>query len=282
MKTIPIAAHYALSTTTLCRCLKITRRDLQVFGFTSLDENVTVDGVTYVPGIDASAFVSTNNFAVDNMEATVLPDDSTLTESDLLAGLWDHAEFLLFEVNYKSPASGINKLKRGTTGEAKLKKSAWTIEFRSLKQSLQQQVGRVTMKTCSYRLGDEGCKVPLFGSPSVWSFTYVVTTVTSRHSITASAASAMASDFFGNGYVEFLDGPNAGYQAKVQDFAAGVFSLALPLPFTVSPGDAFIAVAGCRLRLIEDCKTKFDNVLNFGGEPHITGPDLLTANPPGT
>jgi len=38
-------------------------------------------------------------------------------------------------------------------------------------------------------------------------------------------------------------------------------------------------VAGCRKRLDEDCRLKFDNVLNFQGEPHRPTVDAITETP---
>ncbi len=45
----------------------------------------------------------------------------------------------------------------------------------------------------------------------------------------------------------------------------------------IQVGDTFDVIAGCRKRLTEDCKVKFNNVLNFQGEPHLPGIDRLTA-----
>jgi hypothetical protein len=44
-------------------------------------------------------------------------------------------------------------------------------------------------------------------------------------------------------------------------------------------GDTYSVHAGCRKRLAEDCLAKFDNVLNFQGEPHRPTVDDLTASP---
>jgi hypothetical protein len=51
------------------------------------------------------------------------------------------------------------------------------------------------------------------------------------------------------------------------------------MPYAIQIGDTFSAVAGCQKRLAEDCGTKFSNVVNFGGEPHLPGIDALTSPP---
>lgn len=54
-----------------------------------------------------------------------------------------------------------------------------------------------------------------------------------------------------------------------------------PMPFLVSIGDAFIAEAGCDRRAVT-CRAKFNNLVNFHGEPYVPGNDylLITARPP--
>jgi len=284
-KTIPsgLAAHYALSNTTLCACLKLQRADGAVLGLTSLDVPVTVSGLTYLPGFDLSDLVSQAGLAVDNLELQILEADNVLTVADLLAGRWNGAAFTVFEVNYLSPTDGINLLKRGTTGDAQVKRGVWTVEFRGLKQALQQPLGEVTSKTCRYRLGDSRCTVNL----APHTFACTVTAVTSPQVFTDSARTQLA-EWFVEGSVTFLTGPNAGYSQKVKVFAAGQFTLALPMPFAVGLGDTFTAITGCQKRHertganpsgVSDCIDKFSNILNFGGEPHLPGVDVLTSLP---
>ena len=288
MKIIPVGllASYA-SGSAVCACLVVTRQDGVVERFTSTDHNVTVAGVgapydgTYqaATGLDVSNLVVQSGLAVDNMELTVLPDETSYPQVDILAGRWNNAAFRLFECDHINPSLGINLLKRGTTGEADTLRSSNRFEFRGLKQALQQQLGEVTSKTCRYRLGSTAkphglCMVDL----APWTNTYAITAVASRHQFTCSAATEV-DDYYGEGIAHAMDGENAGYEQKVKSFAAGVVVLALEMPFDLNVGDTVRLTAGCRKRLTEDCKTKFSNVLNFGGEPHMTGPDLLTADP---
>jgi uncharacterized phage protein (TIGR02218 family) len=289
-----LAASYASGSTSLCACLRVHRTDGVVALFTAADQNVTVGGEVYLAatGLSVTNLVVQAGMAVDNMEMPVLPDETSYPQVDILAGQWDNAEFWLFECDYTDAtiAAGsavgvasrndINLLKRGNCGESETLRSTRKFELRGLKQRLQQSVGEVTSKTCRYRLGDERCLVDLEASPSVWVFTHVVTAVASGHVFTCAGATE-ASDFFGDGIALSLDGENATYSRKIKSFAAGVFTLALEMPFPIFPGDTFRFTAGCRKRWDEDCKQKFDNLLNFGGEKDIPGPDAITKDPDG-
>jgi hypothetical protein len=45
----------------------------------------------------------------------------------------------------------------------------------------------------------------------------------------------------------------------------GVIKLAVPLLADMVVGQTGVIIAGCLKRRDEDCKTKFNNVINFGG-----------------
>lgn len=272
-----LAAHYALATTTLARCIEITRADAAVYRYTDAQRDLTVGADTYLagPGLVVGDIASAAGLAVDNLELTITPDDAAITRADILAGFWDGAAFSIFETNYLDTAGGINILRTGTFGEIRLERSRFVVELRGLAQALQQPVGDVTSKTCRYRLGDDRCTVDL----APFTHTGTVTSVTSAQVFTASAL-GQAADYYVEGTITFTSGLNDGITRKVRAFSSGKqFTTSLPFPYAVAVSDTFSAVAGCQKRHAEDCETKFSNILNFGGEPHIPGIDALTAPP---
>lgn len=272
-----LAAHYALATTTLARCIEITRADGAVYRYTDAQRDLTVGADTYLagPGLVVGDIASAAGLAVDNLELTITPDDAAITRADILAGFWDGAAFSIFETNYLDTAGGINILRTGTFGEIRLERSRFVVELRGLAQALQQPVGDVTSKTCRYRLGDDRCTVDL----APFTHTGTVTSVTSAQVFTASAL-GQAADYYVEGTITFTSGLNDGITRKVRAFSSGKqFTTSLPFPYAVAVSDTFSAVAGCQKRHAEDCETKFSNILNFGGEPHIPGIDALTAPP---
>lgn len=279
MKTLAagLAAHIATRDTTIAHALKVTRTDSQVFGFTSHDIDDVVDGVTYSasPGLDVTDIVIAANAAVGNLELKTLHDGTLFTIKDVLGGVWRNAAFQIFRYNYASLAAGIDTLLAGTLGEFELRDNTLVVELRDLRQYLQQPVGEVSSKTCRYRLGDSRCRVNLVD----FTETGTLTSVTSNQ-VFRDSSRGEAEDYFGEGEIEFTSGANDGIRAKIKSYAAnGTFTLALPLIGTVAIGDTYIAIAGCRKRLEDDCLPKFDNVLNFGGEPHRRGLNNVIQRP---
>ena len=275
MKTLPtaLATHYAGGTTTLADLLKITRKDGQVFAFTSASTDVTISGQLYTSaqGLDISSLEVTAGLAVDNLELTTLDDGTIFSRVEVLSGVWRNADFVISRYNWASPSDGVEIRMVGTVGEVHLKRGSITAELRGLQQYLQQPIGSVTSKTCRARLGDSLCRVVLTG----YTFTGSVTASASQQVFTDSTK-AQSADYFAEGIVTFTSGVNAGLSQKVKTFTGGVFTLALPMLQTIAPGTTFTVVAGCRKRL-EDCSSKFGNVLNFQGEPHLPGVDQITA-----
>lgn len=286
----PLLAHYAPGYASTAYALLVARADGTLLGFTSADVPFDMDltpwgladdsfTFTESQGLLVSNIVATAGLEVDNLELTTLDDGTVFTHDDVRAGRWRGTRFWLFKyrLDVATPAIGtdVDVRMAGTLGEVTLGDATVTVELRGLAQRLQQPVGIVSSKTCRSRLGATGlgqCNKDL----TAFTHALTVTAVASSQQFTASAA-IQAADYFGEGLVTFNTGALAGTTHKVRDFATGgVFTLTLPAALAINVGDTFTAVAGCRKRLTEDCKTKFSNVVNFQGEPHRPTTDDLT------
>lgn len=89
----------------------------------------------------------------------------------------------------------------------------------------------------------------------------------------------LVSDFFGgplvteeeayrDGSIEWTVGANAGTVSAIQSYGAAnrQIRLLIPTTFPISVNDQGIVDIGCD-GLVTTCRTKFNNVLNFGGDP---------------
>lgn len=266
-----LAAHLAGETTTLATCWSITRRDGVALYFTEHDQNLTIDGHSYVAtsGMSASAITSQAGLSVDNLEIEGMLSADAIREEDILAGRYDHAEIAVFLVNYLDPSAGKLHLKTGWLGEVTLRNQQFTAEVRGLSSLLQQSIGEVYTKTCRAQFCDARCGLNL----ASYTVSGTVTASDAAHRFTDSARSE-AADYFAYGVVTFTSGANAGLSMEVRDFGAGAFSLFLPMPHTIAVGDTYTASAGCD-KSFETCIGRFNNALNFRGEPHVPGTDKI-------
>lgn len=283
MKSVPsnLLSEFQSGCTASCYCLQITRADGEIFRFTSLDKDLTVSGNTYEAGLNVTSIAQAAGLAVNNLEVTILYN-GTFQRVDFLAGRWDNARWYLFETNWKSTSDGQLVIGYYVTGEVRPGETSVTIEIRGLSQFLQQPIGFVTSKTCRARFADY--PTPVNGnlcriSPSSYLTSGSITSVTSQY-VARDSARGEDADWFTEGYLEFTSGDNAGLAQKVKDYDAnGTFTFSLPFPFAIQAGDTYQAIAGCRKRRNLDCRTKFDNILNFQGEPDLPGPDRATEQP---
>lgn len=82
--------------------------------------------------------------------------------------------------------------------------------------------------------------------------------------------------WYKDGVLRFTSGPNAVLHKQFEVLwyevtgSSARFRLVLPTPYPIAAGHAFIVEAGCD-KTHMTCIYKFNNILNFGGEPYVAG-----------
>ncbi len=274
MKTLTPAmlTHISGEVTNLRTCWKVTLTGGATFCFTDHVEDLTVSGLTYIAstGYTPTTISSNASLAVDNLEVQGVIDSNVLTEEDLQSGLWDFASVEVFQVNYLNLAAGVIRQHRGKLGEVRMGRAAFVAELRGLSQQMQQTIGDLYTPTCRANLGDAKCGVNL-ASITV---SGTVSTAASQLSFT-DPLRAESAGYFDGGLVSWTSGLNTGLAMEVKSFAAATFTLYQPMYYLILPGDTFTVYPGCRKRFVEDCIGKFNNAVNFRGEPHVPGNDQM-------
>jgi len=268
-----LQAIYAGETVAVCKCLKITWQSGVVFGFTSLDSDLTIAGTTYqtARGISHQDVTTSNSMDVDTTEVRGMLIADCITDDDLRAGLWDFAEFELFEVNYLDLTQGTRRLRMGNVGEVKTDRGGFVAELLGLMQAYQTILVELSSPGCRAQLGDIRCKVDLYLFTFVGAVTGVIDALT-----VADTSRSEADNYFAYGVIEFTSGLNLGIAREVKSFAnaGGVVGLQVPFPYEVEVGDAYFIIAGCDKKRTT-CIVKFDNIVNMRAEPHLAGRDAL-------
>lgn len=93
-----------------------------------------------------------------------------------------------------------------------------------------------------------------------------------------SSISNTGGDFVG-GTALFTSGANAGIGMEIKEHQYSVANgaeliLVLPMPYDINVSDNVTLTRGCD-KTIGTCQSKFSNVLNFRGEPHVPGLDKI-------
>ena len=279
MKTLPLAlqAHLDEGTTTLACCWRIARADGLTFGFTDHDRALAFDGTDFEPesGLTASELRAGSDLSVDAQDAEGVLSSDRITETDILDGSWDNAEVEVWRVNWTDTSQRV-LLRRGAIGQIRRGRLAFVAEVRSMAHVLGQTVGRTFQASCDAALGDARCGVNL--DAASFRGTGAVLDLLRDRAFTVSGLASFAAGWFAFGTVEWTIGANAERRAEVlsNTLVDGIAILTLleaPVR-AIAPGDGFTIRAGCDKRLAT-CNTKFANVVNFRGFPHIPGDDTV-------
>jgi uncharacterized phage protein (TIGR02218 family) len=275
---VALQAHLAGELTKLATCWRATLTNSTVYGFTDHDKDIVYSGVVYesATGFAATDVASGSSLDVDNLEVAGMLVSPAITDDDLHAGIWDGAEIKIFQVNWSDLTMGAINLRIGHIGQVVAGRNAFRAELLGLTQAYTRSIGEITSAACRATLGDARCGVNLAagGSPELFTQTGTVDAFDAVTLVLTDAARTEATSFFQYGVVTFTSGANIGLSFEVKESAVGTITLQLPPPYTVAAGDGYSAVAGCDKKL-RTCIDRFNNVVNFRGEPYLQGLDKL-------
>jgi uncharacterized phage protein (TIGR02218 family) len=268
------------SASTFCNCWRLVRRDGVVMGFTDHDRDLTFSNVVFRAhtGMTASEVESCVGFAAVGGEAAGALQADSLAEDALLSGLYDGASVEIWLVDWTSVEDRV-LLDVATIGEVTRSEFSFSAELRSSAHYFDQQRGVAFQRACSADLGDPQCK-----------FNIATPGFSTRGAVVSSADELIVADlngvfetgFFGEGRLIFSSGANAGARVSIKSHSQS----GLRASFTgwtrfggaISVGDSFTVVAGCD-KSPDACRSKFNNLINFRGFPHMPGNDRVIAYP---
>ena len=266
--------------TTFCHCWRISRSDATVMGFTDHDRDLNFNGVIFRAnaGLSATQIESCVGFAPGTGEAAGALSDESLTEADLLNGIYDGASVETWLVDWTDVADRA-LLNIATIGEVRRGEKAFSAELRSSAHLFDQQQGRAFQRNCSAELGDARCGFDVM-APSFHA-TGVVAAFAGGV-IDIDLSQNFDSGFFAGGQLTFTGGANEDARFTIKshrqdDLTANVALWTSPGGAIVA-GDAVLMTAGCD-KSPTSCRLKFDNIINFRGFPHMPGNDRVIAYP---
>ena len=283
MKIVPsgLNTDYALDATTLAVLVKLTRRDGEVFGFTSHDYPLTYAGLIYETGPAApslSDLKRETGLAPSNAEVDG-SFNADITVDDAEAELWSGAIVDVYRANWRDMSKGVELMAHGELGEITHDGRKYKVEMMGRAHKLGRVVTRHYLPVCDADLGDARCGVDI----EALAVNLTVTAVTSNRLFATDLGSPATADYFTYGRVTWLTGENINRQMEIKEQSeSGVFELQLGMKRGITVGDTLRAYPGCNKLLktgiaeyLGDCKVKFDNVINFRGFPEIPGIDKI-------
>lgn len=280
MKTITPQLQAEIEDGRLAYIIKITLSNGTSHGYTNHDRPLTVDSFTYQPGAGLTRIVlnakGTSEVSNQDIESAWTVD---INEEAALNGVYDDALVVFSWVSWAHPEYGALEIFRGNIAMLSWTDAGFRAEIHNAVRRLQNPIGSLVTPYCRHKLGDTndsnkstpgGCNVNL----TSYTFTGTVSTILTnkRKFIFTGPASSQSDTYFSTGVLTFTNGLNNGLVVDVKqhtvDSYGSQFEFYVPTIFDIQVGDTFSVIAGCD-KSVDACKTKFNNVVNFGGFPHL-------------
>lgn len=248
---------------------RIYRRDGAALAFTSHNRDLTFGGLTHraAPGMIPAAIRLTSELSNDNAEAQGALNHDSIREEDLAAGLFDEAAIQIGAVDWETLDH--HTLYTGQIGRIEDDRSQFSAELRSSKSLLEQDLVPRTSPTCRAEFCGRGCGL----SAVRFTTREIVADIdpeTNRVRILG-----LAGEDFVDGRLRLMAGPQTGLAFGIIDAEGDWLTLDRPLVTGTLPGTYAQLLEGCD-HTIATCAGRFDNAVNFRGEPFLPGNDLLS------
>lgn len=256
-------------------CWRVERRDGVAIGLTTHDRDLVIDGLVHraAPGMTPSAIERSTALEADTMDVGGALSSGAIAAADLLAGRWDGARVRMFAADWETGAT-IAELGEGRIGAVELTEDGFTAELAGASAALARPVVEDTSAECRAELGDARCRLALAKHRRFARVVAVANAV-----VTLDAVEPVAGGYAG-GTLRWFGGANGGLEQAVDASDGAQVTLRRPPAFAVASGDLVELIEGCD-KSLATCAARFGNAVNFRGEPHLPGIDLLTRYPGG-
>jgi uncharacterized phage protein (TIGR02218 family) len=260
--------------TAIAFCWRLERQDGIALGFTSHDRDLEIGGLVYraAPGMLPSAISQSDGFEVDNLDVAGALTSDAIAADDLAAGRWDGAAISIFMVDWEDPTLPPIQIGRGELGDVTVRGEAFEAELRGPTALLERPVVEQTSPECRAQLGDKRCRVDMAGR------TRVTRILAVEDEDVVEIESSAGASAYSNGRLRWMSGRNSGLECGIFASDAGRLTLRDPLEPPGAAGDLVEINEGCD-KSLATCSGRFGNAVNFRGEPHLPGLDLLTRYP---
>lgn len=266
--------HLLKSLLTIAKCWKIILNDNTVLGFTNNNKSITFDGQLYssIIGFENDSINSKLDIECDESEVISILNSQFITEKDLIAGKYDNAKVEIFVINYNDLSMGKVILLTGYLSDIKCEDGKFFAKLNGISNELKKTIGEVFSPLCREELC--GGKCGLLSSNYTMSGSVSSISDNSQFYSDASDITAKSQGYFDYGIITFTSGSNNGLSMEIKQFSSGNFILTMEMPYNIAIGDSFNVIAGCDKKFSTCCE-KFNNAINFRGEPHLPGVDFM-------
>lgn len=258
--------------TSMALCWRLERMDGAGVALTSHEQSLIRDDIAFepTPGIMPAAITRSLGLEPNSGEVSGSLSSDALDDEDLALGRWDGATMQLSALDWDDPAGVPIALLGGEIGSVAIDGDGFTADLRGAAARLEEPVCPATSPECRAHFGDKKCRVDLAGRT-------ILAKVAACDGGTLTLDGTF-DDRFVFGRLRFMSGRNCGLTSIVLAVNGATVQLRDLPRAQVEIGCGVELREGCDKRFAT-CVSRFDNAVNFRGEPHLPGTDLLTRYP---
>ena len=251
---------------------RIERRDGVALGLTSHDRDIALGDLVLraAPGLRPAAVRMTSGISGDDAQIDGALSHDAIGAQDLAAGRFDGASVTHGWIDWQT--GELCALFSGTIGEVEQHALGFSARVQSPKGALDFDPVPRTSPGCRARFCGSGCNL----SPT--RFTHQAAASAIDPAANGVAFAVPDPERFVFGTVRWLDGAATGLRHTVLAADNGILILDGTIPAGVGPGTRAELREGCD-RTIATCSSRFDNAVNFRGEPFLPGNDMVARYP---
>ena len=248
------------------------RADGIAVGFVAHDRDLVIDHVRYhaAPGMLPSAIEMDDGFDPLDMDVGGALSHQLIRADDLEAGRWDGAAIRMGLVDWERPQEGAAWFWQGHLGAVSVQGHQFTAELRGLKALLDADYAPTSSPSCRAEFCGPGCGL----SRARFERIGVLAAVEGDALVFEGLAGADAAKLV-QGQVRWISGACAGLDSRIVDHDGPGLLPERSLAPEPQVGELALLIEGCD-KAFATCSARFANAVNFRGEPHLPGNDLLT------
>jgi uncharacterized phage protein (TIGR02218 family) len=249
---------------TICNLVKITLQNGTVYGYTDHDDFINFDSITNyepAPGLQKIKMTLSSTSEVSNQE--LASAWVNVPDGELLNGEFDSAEIEVSWCNWKNLGYGNFVIFKGKLGEITWTAEGFKADIFNHMKALEANMGVVFTGNCRHELfsTDSPGNVGACNVTETYTFESVESIIRNRWIFTI--GSSPADGTYSNGMMQI-----GGRKYIIKSQIGNRIELFLPTSYPILVGDGIQLWPGCD-KTLATCKNKFNNVVNYGGFPHI-------------
>ena len=253
--------------------ITITLTDSTILYYTSCELSITIGSITYKSlNLKRGQIGWKKGISVDTLSMEIYPDINT----DLVGavsmneafcnGTFDGAYLQIdkaFFPTWTQPPLVLPALFIGRVDVNEVSQTIVKLTVKTVTELLNINCPKKLLQcACGYTLYGSGCNV----NAATYTFNSSVLTGSTKTSIICGLIKP--TDYFIQGVMTFTSGKNYNLKRTVKAYSSGLVTLIHPFQYTPAIGDTFSITIGCQ-KTVSDCKGKFNNLDNFGGQRFI-------------